>query len=289
MLGPTALAIKTNTTYDGNSFLLPNIVRDIRKFLKNSTFSGYDVTNEMEEEIRNLVPTLKFYCKSQGSFTDFVRQENLTDEGISSRMLFSELYKRGIMPIDQAIDRLMRPILFLRIFSSEVKARCFNTEEIRKRYSKIWEHYKEQIPQNGIQISEEEITNYIKKNENIIFYDFSLKTPIESDLFRGSFMRSVLDQFDLGAPSLNIPLSMIYGIIPALPREHIESEGFNFITSDNVHISGIPNIAYISSVLAEEQELAAQSSNSTITNKNLCIESFKKKFLFILRKIFRCF
>jgi hypothetical protein len=264
MLKPTALAIMADVTYEGNSFLLPNIVRDIRKFLKNSTFRGYDVTKEMEEEIRQLAPSLQWYCKSKGSFAEYVVKENLVHAGMSARMMFTELYKRGIMPIDQAIDRLMRPILNLRIFSSEVKANAFNTEDLRKRYSRIWNLYQENISDRDLNVTREDLVKSIEKNEKIQFFDFSMKSPVESDLHEGAFMRSVIDQFDLGAPSLLIPSNMMMGELPELPKGSVGSayneQGFLY-TDDSPFVEFMPPMVMISTEISNDIEEALENSS----------------------------
>jgi len=215
---PSKRVISEAAIFTGSEFELPPIIRDIRKFLKNGSFRGYDLDTTMLNALEGITQMLKYMAKGPFTFEECIENHDLVKPGVSSRMMFAKLYRKDIMPLDQAVERILRCTFNGNVLSDSAVKRHFKSQDLKERYSQFWKVYYDG-PRN---ISEADLRKAIETNDKVKFYDFSNKYFFQEDTTGRTYLTSAIDQFSIGSPGLilgwefltrgKIPLEKEYSI-----------------------------------------------------------------------------
>jgi hypothetical protein len=171
----------------------------LRKFLSNYSYRGYRLSetdvglmNEHLEEVVKIHFPRQTWREIKAEFDP---------EGKHSAKTIADLaWADGWKGESDIIDELMRPILFKEILLGKEKPQAYNTERLKRRYSKLWD-----IAFRGPDsLTIEAFKNALSQRPPAFFYKVGYPEEIHFASDRGYIYKSALDDALHGMPVLHL-------------------------------------------------------------------------------------
>jgi hypothetical protein len=169
----------------------------VRGLTSNSSFRGYDIDTNIRGK---LIEQLREILWAEHAPMEWREVRLLADNPYASaREVARDLVSKHILPQDEIEDRVLRPFLFNEILSKKARSNPYNTEDLKKRYARIWDSFYD----GETNLSEESLRKILVKGYPLPWYDLSHRFLAPDPVF-GSSKKNLIELITTGMPVLSI-------------------------------------------------------------------------------------